>query len=263
MAKNKLNKIVNEAINEVGKETLKEYKKASSETKRVIWLSVLSLVIFISFATIIVSVSALMDVKNVGEKLGDSIGYTIGFFEGAMDAPNAYREGKKVGISAEDTETAINNIKETGKLEVYVAGITITNLHKYGEDTSKYVALYLAKGYAIFTTDLEKANIKVLDDKVYIELPEIETEVYIDDSATSKIAEYQCKDFWKNFENDAEDGYDAYLNTFNKSKQDLKESIENYDSLIESAKKAAKESLSTMMKAIFNKESDIVFISEG
>ena len=167
--------------------------------------------------------------------------------------PNAYNEEKRKQLSAEETEAYIKNkIDKIGVLEVYDVGVTLKDVHTNGED---YAAIYVAKGNAIFSVDLSKTIISSEGNQIKVSLPEVQVEVFVDERETEKIAEWM-KHSWtgKN-----EDGYRAYINSFNKSREEIDKAIDNYDELLAEANKAAEKQVTSIVKACRGKSTEVIF----
>lgn len=197
----------------------------------VICLSIICVIVFF-ILTILINIESMARV--FGEKLGSDVGKLAGSFEAFTDYGKAYEEGKREGLSAEDTTIEkIVKIKEMKNLEVLIASVKLNDVHSVGDE---YKALYLMKCEAIFTVDLEKAIFDQRDDGLHIMIPNPEMEIIANQKNINKIAEYQ-KSF---FAGSAKDGFDAYLNSMVKILENSKTRMANYDSLMESAKESAK-----------------------
>ena len=172
----------------------------------------------------------------IGANTGKVTGWAVGSFRGVTEGIEKGTEaGKASGLSAEDTQVeTIRKIEEIGRLEVLAAGAKLTNIHSIGTD---YSAIYLMKGNAVFTVDLQKADFRFEEEgkTLSITLPEPEMELYIDESATEKLAEYQ-KHFYTG---SAKDGFTAYLNTTKNTVAEVRETMANYDELLTQAKESA------------------------
>lgn len=173
---------------------------------------------------------------RIGQGTGALVGRAIGSLDGITEGRKAGIEaGKTAGLSAIDTETDIaNEIRKVENLEVLVASVKINDFHSIGENTD-YAALYLLKGEVVFSVDLSQAKVEEQGEKIQITLPKPQATLYIDQSQTDKVAEYQ-KRF---FSGSAEDGFDAYLNSMVKVSEASAENLDNYDALIEVAKESA------------------------
>ena len=189
--------------------------------------------------------------ENIGGKIGDAVGWAIGSFNGITTGKKeGGKAGKEEGLSAKDTSVVVaNKIKETGNLEVLVAGIKMTNLNKVSNNED-YAALYLVKGNAIFSVDLKNISVELSNDfsTATVTVPDVTSEIYIDNSSTKELAKYQKS----KFTGSAEDGFTEYLNTSNQLAEKAEESISNYDRLKKSAKASAEKQITEMVKS-FNK----------
>lgn len=167
-----------------------------------------------------------------GKVVGTAIGSARGITEGVSQGIAA---GEAEGLSAEDTTAEIRETMESlGTLEALIAGVTLKNANQIGE---AYEGLYVIDGDAVFTVDLDQAEIRCSDDgsDIYITIPEPTLEVYLDQSSTRKLAEIQNFSLTVT----AEDGLTAYLNSMTNTVEKVKESMANYDSLMENAESSA------------------------
>lgn len=174
--------------------------------------------------------------NSIGQETGALVGKAIGSLEGITkgreEGPEA---GKAAGLSARDTKADIaNEIRKIENLEVLVASVKINDVHSIGENVD-YAALYLLKGDVVFSVDLSQAEIEEQGNGIQITLPLPHGKLHIDQSQIKKVAEYQ-KHF---FSGRAEDGFDAYLNSMLRVYEASTETLDNYDVLIEAAKKSA------------------------
>lgn len=172
---------------------------------------------------------------QIGQAKGEVVGLAVGSYKGVTEGIAAGdAAGTQEGLSARDTAAAVGNtLLETAKLEVLVAGVKLTNMHSLGKD---YQALYVVKGDAVFSVDLKKAKVSQSDDgTLNVLIPEPEVELFVDESGTEKLAEYQKYPF----SGDAGSGYTAYLNTLKNTTSEVRRSLENYDALMEQAKESA------------------------
>lgn len=174
--------------------------------------------------------------NSIGQETGALVGKAIGSLEGITkgreEGPEA---GKAAGLSARDTKADIaNEIRKIENLEVLVASVKINDVHSIGENVD-YAALYLLKGDVVFIVDLSQVEIEEQGNGIQITLPLPHGELYINQSQIEKVAEYQ-KHF---FSGSAEDGFDAYLNSMIRVYEASAETLDNYDVLIEAAKKSA------------------------
>ena len=108
--------------------------------------------------------------------------------------------------------------------------------------------------------DLSKADINDEGtDDIRILLPDVEVEIYIDESETEKLAEYQ-KHSWTG---STKDGFTAYMNSRAAMDESVKETMNNYAQLKETAEKSAIKQVESIAKAATgNKKSVIVDFKE-
>lgn len=164
-------------------------------------------------------------------------------------------EGKVEGLSAKETETWMNGqlkLKETGKLDVLVAGVELSNFRGYGD---KYAALYLMKADAVFSVDLGQAEISKDDEnsRIWITLPQPEVKVSFDHSQTEKIAEWQQHKYIGS----AKDGQEAYMNSVNEIVASAPEDLKKNEDMMNSARLAAEEQVLILAKSIYGADAAI------
>lgn len=171
---------------------------------------------------------------NVGSKVGRLLGSAEGYIQGRKDGAE---DGKKAGLSAVDTQIeVVNKLAELQNLEVLIANVKISDMHSIGDaENPKFAVLYRIKGYAVFSVDFSKASIQEVEGKPVIFLPTPTGEVYFDQEQIEEIASYQKT----SFTGSAEDGFYAYLNSMKEIQAASAETLNNYDSLIQSAEEAA------------------------
>ena len=184
----------------------------------------------------------------------------VGSYHGITDGISAgTQEGHDAGIASDDVQATVSNeISKVGKLDVLAAGVRLKDVLSIGED---YKALYLLKGSIVFSLDLSQASVDAKDSELKIFLPKPEMELYIDETATEKLAEYQAHSWTGN----AHDGYTAYLNSRDKTEDEIKKSLVNYDTLMAQAKEASKNQVKELARAICgsDKTISVYFNDEG
>ena len=196
--------------------------------------------------------------SDIGSDTGSLVGKAIGSFLGMTEGRDKGLDaGKEAGLSAEDTEAVISSqLHQLENLEVLVASVKLSNFHEIGQKDSfkYYAALYLVNGNVVFTVDMSQAEISAQSDDLYITLPKPAGSLYLDDSSVDKVAEYQTKLFNGN----AEDGFDAYLNTMKKIQDASEETLDNYETLLTSAKKAAEHQVTLLAKSASNDYDQVI-----
>lgn len=234
--------------------------KIFSKKKPKITLSDILLVLMaiLLISTLYVRSRAISFGNERGSEAGSFVGKAIGSLQGMKDGfDKGWTAGKEAGLSAEDTEAVVSNqLHKIESLEVLVASVKLSNFHSIGQEDSYkyYAALYLVNGNVVFTVDMNQAEISAQSDDLYITLPQPEGSLYLDDSSVEKVAEYQTK----LFNGDAEDGFDAYLNTMKKMQEASEETLDNYEVLISSAREAAERQVTLLAKSASNNYDQIV-----
>ena len=244
------------------KRTLKDIEHFLNMNKFSIFLGALAMIIIFILAIGIIPfrLEAKEIGRTAGEALGGIVGCAVGSFQGITEGiPQGLADGKEEGLSVKDTEVDIGNkIESIGSLEVLKAGVKLDNCIRIADD---YLAVYVYKADAIFTVNLAEADIveKEQSNKIMIILEEPSVEIYIDDTQTSKITEWQ-KHFYSGT---IAGGYEVYINARAEIEQKTPEEIANYDTLMEMAKDSAKKQISILAEAICKeKEVDVIFIDE-
>lgn len=198
---------------------------------------------------------------SVGDRTGTIVGNVIGSFDGITTGlAKGAEDGKEEGLNPKDTTKSDikNSFSEIGNLEVLEAGVKLKDVNTLGDD---YAALFLLKGVAIYSVNLKDVELNDIDaNTVEILLPAINVEIYIDESATEKLAEYQ-KHSWSG---SAKDGFTEYMNTRAATDQSVKETMENYSNLTEAAQSSAIKQIEIIAKAATgNKKEVVVSFKEG
>ena len=187
--------------------------------------------------------------QELGTEIGTGIGEKVGVVKGYTEAlsaeiPQGKEDGKEEGLSAKDTVIVVQEkMKEVAKLEVLVASVSLDNFHTLGE---KYAALYLIKSDAVFSVDLSNLLVDKIDDKLYVTVPKIDIECHDDPRESMQIAEWQKGHFSGN----AEDGFDAYLNSMQQISDNREAELAKNETLMTMAKASAKKQLERLLSSI-------------
>lgn len=195
--------------------------------------SVIALLGTLFISLVISTVNAKGAGDDIGSEIGNLIGNAVGSAKAVMNADEFFEQGKEAGLSAVDTKiTEINKtIQMTGKLRVLSADVTLDNLHEVGED---YKALYLMDGKLNFNVDLSviKSDYDETNRILTVVIPEPTIDLKIDSESIKK-----CSESKKVFSFiPAGAGSEGYINSMNLTKENVREYIENYDSLLKIAK---------------------------
>lgn len=183
---------------------------------------------------------------GIGSGAGKMTGMAVGSYKGVTEGlESGFTEGREAGLSSEDiTMEVTRTVRETGKLEVLVANVEIPDYHEVGKT---YAALYLFRGSAVFSVDLQQASIsRTADGEVIILLPDPEAVVNINDSETELLAEYQRKFF----NGSADDGFQAYLNSLRLIDSIALEKVSNHDVLMDMARNSAKKQVEMLASGV-------------
>lgn len=188
-------------------------KKAKRHSLPPIFLEIFHKNPFMTFGALVVLVS-LAFCLIIAPMLGKSVGVALGSFRGVTQGiTDGTQAGRAKGISAEDTVVTIGTkMAETGKLQVMLADLRLSDIYKQGpEKDPQYAALLEMRGEGVFTVDLTQAE-AVYDasqDRINITIPEPEFTPYLDDSTLETLAEYR-----PHFGNGSTiHGYRGYLNS--------------------------------------------------
>jgi hypothetical protein len=187
--------------------------------------------------------------NQVGETKGQIVGTAVGSVNGIIEGRAAGKEaGEADGLSAEDTEVDIKGtIESIGKLEVLVARVKLKNTNKLGLG-DEYENLTIFGADAVFTVDLSAAKISYGSNgqDVYISIGEPTLDLYVDLNSSETLFEVQ-KFSWTVT---AEDGINARLNSMKKTVSNVKETMANYDTLMDMAKESAKEQVQLLTSTV-------------
>lgn len=197
--------------------------------------------------------------ESAGEASGKAVGTAVGSYKGATEEfPAGFDDGKKEGLSGKDTKVEMqNSLTEVENLEVLVSSFKINNFHEVAD---KYAALYLLKAEAVFSVDLSKASVEVSEDgnTIFITLPQPDVDIYVDDSQTDKAWSYQKS--W--FSGSAEDGFDAYIGSMDNLESNAKETAQNDDGLMQSARDSAERQIQQIANSVCVNGEDVKILWE-
>lgn len=149
-------------------------------------------------------------------------------------------------------EVSLNTITSSGQLGVLSAHVNILNSLLIGSSSDPdYINLYGQEAIAVYTVDLEKAEISRGENSkgekiIFIRLPEPYVQLYVDERTTNNIAEYQKR----NWTGNAEDGYRAYSNQTASGYREMLDSLQESDGLMLEAKKNAISRVSELIGAL-------------
>ena len=212
--------------------------KKLKENKTRLILSLIIAILGILFIFLAVStVNAKSTGTQIGNIIGSAVGKAVGSFKAVVNAKDFIKKGEDDGVSAEDTEAEITKrLQVTGKLRILTVKVSLDNLHQVGKD--KYKVLYLMEGTVNFTVDLSKVDVEYdeANKLLLVTISEPVANLNINSDTVKKLSD--SKEF--SLLNKAEKGSKAYINSKKEIESNVKESLENYDSLMRIAKDQAK-----------------------
>lgn len=234
------------------KEELKSgLKKGIKKITLRAWFIVLCVLIVCLF---IYSLNFRIHAQSTGGMLGGGTGKLVGRAIGSLDGMTrgqleGYEAGKKEGLSAKDTTAELaGKIQEVEKLEVLVASGTFSDVISIGEDKVNYAALLSMKYNAIFTVDLDTADIVLEEDGLHITLDQPVVE-FIPIGEIEKKNEFQRQGFIVE-PGSAEEGYIAAENSMNAMQEKAQQKLQEYEALMKAARNYAETQLTQLVNAV-------------
>lgn len=174
--------------------------------------------------------------------------------------------GVNADMSYDDPTVNLNSIKTTGQLGVLSAHVNILNSLMFGSPAdTDYMGLFSQEATAVYYVDLEQAEIyEGINEKgnsiAFVKLPEPSVALYVDETRTEKIAEYQVNSNWTG---SAEAGYRAYFEQADAGYEEMLDSLQESDGLMLEAKSSAIQRVTELLKALSveDKEFEVYFSS--
>ena len=170
--------------------------------------------------SLIISSALNKNARKKGEELGKKVGTAVGSYQGFTSDYKSAQE--KAEAEEKQKKLEENNIKyaqrmrQTEKLDVLMVTFNVVDEQEVGKE---YSAVLFAKAHAIFSVDMGKADVSMSEDNVLtITLPQPQVEVYIDENSITKESEMNRLFF----DGNAEDGFDAYLDSMVKMEENSK-----------------------------------------
>ena len=153
--------------------------------------------------------------------------------------------GIKMPLKYEDETIDISSFSTIGKLTVLTTDIVINEHIAIGDkEDPNYMSFYTVDGTAVYSIDLSKAELSpIVNNKAYVYLPDIEVDIFYDDSTLTKEAEYQ-KGAYKG---SAEEGYEIAQETAKITEEELKENMQNNLMFMNLAKESAKKHITSFV----------------
>jgi len=219
--------------------------------KAPLYILMIALVTFLAIALIFI-INFRISAQSTGSMLGEGTGILVGRAVGSLDGlkdgwREGYNAGKEKGLRAEDTTAQLSGkIQEVEKLEVLVASGTYCDVLTVGnKEDPDYAALISMRYNAVFTVNLETADISLREDGLYILLDQPELEFNPIGEITKKN-EYQ-RHGWTG---SIKEGDKATINSINEIKTKATEKLSGDESLMESARNSAVTQLKQLVNAV-------------
>ena len=148
--------------------------------------------------------------------------------------------GSTADMSIQKPEINFNYITQNARLDVLTAQVNILEDVTIGDaESPDYKRVYSQKGIVVYSIDLSKVvpytASNGLKKIIFVPLSGLDATLYIDESTTEKLAEYQKG----KFTGSAKDGFRAYLDTAKASFEEMERAIKDYSSLYSMAEKEA------------------------
>ena len=183
--------------------------------------------------------------NNLGTFTGSVVGKAVGSYKGVTEGiEEGANAGKEDGLSAEDTETQIqNSLQGEGKLLVLTANTSIADINKLGKS---YEALYVINADINFFVDLTEAKIRKDSEGIHVIVPEPQLDLMLNMDKTEVLYEKQKFTISKK----DQDGIDSYLNSLAEIVSNAKAGITNYDFLMDQAKRTAESKVQLLVESL-------------
>ncbi len=227
---------------------------------------VLALILaFTTYSTFFIVIPMKNLAPTLGAKIGEGFGLVVGNAVGDAEGSDAGKQqgaidGAADGSSAEYTTTVRvqSALAEVGRLDVLSASVSLRNFHQAGG--GKYESLEVVFGDATFFVDLNDAVISETEEgEILIKIPNPRMELYIDESKSELLAERE--EF--SWSDNAEAGYNAYIDSRGEVFEDAKGKMAHFDWLLSQARESAKNSIKSIVKNASIEEKTVVVVFPG
>lgn len=238
------------AIKKENKMSIKKLAKKLSFDILLTAITVIALCVFVYCFLLYIKAEKIGG--GIGTSAGRTAGRFIGSYEGITEGlAEGAKEGKADGLSAKDTEVNIaNKIQTMGNLEVLSASVV---LHDLQEISDKYKTLLAFYGDITFTVDLFHAEITPNGNSYEVILPMPEATLRIDDKKSEQLDSYM-KHSWTGSN---EDGYTEEMNSIKEITSNAKETVTNYEFLMDSAKSSAENQIKFLIQSATKEEVNV------
>ena len=219
-------------------------KNLKKFVKYVFLVAIIALLAFILVMLTVSTITAKSDGQKTGTNIGNMVGSCIGSVDAISDADKFFESGVKEGLSAKDTK--IKEIEQTIKakkeISVLSASVTLDDILSI-EKKAKY--LLLIYGTIEFVVDLNNMEIRYdnKSDSLNVSIPEPKLVFTINNTETyDKTEKFNIRK--------SSEGAEAYENSIKKIKTNVRNELENYDSLMLVAKSTAKAKIKELVSSL-------------
>ena len=162
--------------------------------------------------------------------------------------------GRKVGDAKSSAVVTadITSVKEIGELEVMTASVQVNRQILISSNNNvEYSSLYNVPGTAVYTVDLSKLEIDIVDTadggrKVLVGIPALEVSLMVHEDELEKIAEYQKG----RFTGSAKEGYEKYLAVTKESVAAVEKEIADSEGLRSRAEDSARTQIDMLIRSL-------------
>ena len=146
----------------------------------------------------------------------------------------------------------ITSVKEIGELEVMTASVQVNRQILISSNNNvEYSSLYNVPGTAVYTVDLSKLEIDIVDTadggrKVLVGIPALEVSLMVHEDELEKIAEYQKG----RFTGSAKEGYEKYLSVTKESVAAVEKEIADSEGLRSRAEDSARTQIDMLIRSL-------------
>ena len=150
-----------------------------------------------------------------------------------------------------------DSVKEIGNLEVLSASVNLGITETFDNDKAAFQ--FKKEGTAVYSVNLEKIEVSIDPEKkrLYASIPieALSVTLYVDESSTEKVAEYQERGWTGN----AETGYRKHLEMTTDGYEKIMQSLQNSSNLKTSAIVSAEEQIRMLIEAsLIDNEYEVV-----
>ncbi len=162
--------------------------------------------------------------------------------------------GRKAGDAKSSAVVTadITSVKEIGELEVMTASVQVNRQILISNNNKvEYSSLYNVPGTAVYTVNLSKLEIDIVDTadgirKVLVGIPALDVSLMVHEDELEKIAEYQKG----KFTGSAKEGYEKYLSVTKESVAAVEKEIADSEGLRSRAEDSARTQIDMLIRSL-------------